>query len=143
MKFDYFKIDLPRRSEFLGGKVLRPIIPLTIIHGGQSTVYTALVDSGADFCVFDAQVGEYLGLDIRSGLVEKFSGIEESDGIEAFFHDVVLKIGGWEYKTKVGFSYNIANQGYAILGQKGFFEMFAIKFDYKKGEIELIQKPKK
>lgn len=103
MKFDYFRIDLPHRAGFLGGKVLRPIIPITVIHGSRSIGYSALVDSGADFCIFDAQVGEYLGVDIRSGLREKFSGVEVGKGSEAFFHNITLKVGGWDYETRVGF----------------------------------------
>ena len=39
-----------------------------------------------------------------------------------------------------GFSYDIASHGYGLLGQKGFFENFTVKFDYSKSDIEL--KPK-
>ena len=35
---------------------------------------------------------------------------------------------------------DIANDGYGILGQKGFFDIFSVTFDYQKEEIELKQK---
>ncbi|MDO8259932.1 MAG: hypothetical protein Q7T50_00350 [Candidatus Magasanikbacteria bacterium] len=39
-----------------------------------------------------------------------------------------------------GFSYDIAKHGYGVLGQKGFFDLFAVKFDLKKEQIELTPK---
>jgi hypothetical protein len=44
---------------------------------------------------------------------------------------------GWDYETIVGFSYEIAKFGFGILGQKGFFDIFVVKFDLSKEEIEI------
>jgi hypothetical protein len=66
-----------------------------------------------------------------------FGGIQERGGSESFLHPITLNIGGWDYKTIVGFSYDIAQWGYGILGQRGFFDIFIVKFDLLKGEIEL------
>ena len=99
--------------------------------------YAALIDSGADFCIFDAEIGEYLELNIKGGSRIEFGGIQDRGGAEAFLHELSLNIGGWNYKTIVGFSYDIAKQGFGILGQKGFFDIFVVKFDLLKEEIEL------
>jgi hypothetical protein len=40
----------------------------------------------------------------------------------------------------VGFSSDIAKHGYGILGQKGFFNLFVVKFDYRKAEVEIKAK---
>jgi len=140
MKFFYSKISLPHKSKILGNAILKPIIPVKIIVDGKNIRYSALVDSGADFCIFDAEIGEALGLDIKSGDKETFGGIQSRSGAEAFFHGVELNIGGWEYKTIVGFSYDIAKFGFGVLGQKGFFDIFTIKFDLLKEEIELKER---
>lgn len=103
----------------------------------KEALYSALIDSGADFCIFDAEIGEYLGLAVPSGMEVKFGGIQERGGAVAYLHDVSLTIGGNLYKTRVGFSSDIAKHGYGILGQKGFFELFAVIFHYAKEEIEL------
>jgi len=50
---------------------------------------------------------------------------------------VELIVGTWSYDVKVGFLPHIAYLGYGILGQKGFFDVFVVKFDFLKGEIEL------
>lgn len=102
--------------------------------------YAALIDSGADFCIFDGEVGEQLGINVRLGPREIFGGIQERGGAEAFLHEVVLNIGGRNYRTTVGFSYDIAKHGFGILGQKGFFDLFSIKFDLVKEDIELKEK---
>lgn len=140
MKFRYFKFPLPRHSEFFGGSILKPIIPIEIAAGKKSSRYAALIDSGADFCILDAEIGEVLGLDVRSGHLEEFGGIQEAIPAEAFLHDVMLSIGGWSYKTTVGFSYDISTRGYGILGQKGFFDLFVVTFDLPKEEIELKER---
>lgn len=140
MKFPYRKLLLPQRSDYFGATILKPIIPLKIIIGGRDLDYTALIDSGADFCIFDAGIGDYLGLDVKSGAREIFGGIQERGGAEAFFHPVIINIGGWNYKTIISFSYDIAKHGFGVLGQKGFFDIFVVKFDLLKEEIELKER---
>lgn len=140
MKFPYAKFPLPRKSDLFGPSLLKPIIPVKVSAGKKEINYFTLIDSGADFCIFDAGVGEYLDIDVRSGESMEFGGIQNQGGAEAFLHEVTINIGGWDYKTTIGFSYDIAPHGYGILGQKGFFDLFVVKFDYKKEEIELKEK---
>jgi len=45
MKFRYKKY---------GPSILRPIIPIEIVYKDKSVPYEVLIDSGADFCIFDA-----------------------------------------------------------------------------------------
>lgn len=137
MKFRYHRLLLPRRNGFFGSSILKPIIPITISLRGRELRYAALIDSGADFCIFDAEVGEFLGLDIIAGEPEEFGGIQEKGGAVAYLHNITITVGGRDYKTTVGFSYDIAKRGFGILGQKGFFDIFVVKFDLIKEEIEL------
>jgi len=137
MKFRYHKLLLDRRSPIFGNSILKPIIPIKVLVTAKEVEYAALIDSGADFCIFDAEIGEYLGLNIKEGVKISFGGIQERGGAEAFLHEVNLNIGGWNYETNVGFSYDVAKHGFGILGQKGFFDIFTVKFDYQKEEVEL------
>lgn len=130
MKFKYKKY---------GPGVLRPVIPIEIIYKDRAVSYEVLVDSGADFCIFDAQIGELLGIDIKNGERENVGGI--TGIIESFYiHLVAIPVGGWLYKIRAGFLPNIAKMGYGIVGQKGFFDIFVVKFDLAKEEIELKQR---
>ena len=140
MKFLYKKFPLSERNSYFGSSLLKPIINVKIKFETRELRYDVLIDSGADFCIFDAEIGEYLGIDIQSGIKVGFGGIQESKRAVAYLHNVILIIGGYEYKTTVGFSYDIARNGYGILGQKGFFELFTVIFGYLKEEIELREK---
>ena len=140
MKFKYHKLNLAPPSDFFGKFILKPIIPVKISKSDIVLQYAALIDSGADFCIFDAEIGEYLGLNVRSGQRTNFGGIQERGGASAFLHKIKVNVGGWDYETTVGFSYDIAKNGFGILGQKGFFDIFVVKFDLLKEEIELKER---
>ncbi len=120
-------------------ELIRPVIPVEIKANSRSIRYEALIDSGADLCIFDAQIAQILGINIRQGkrqLVGGITGTERS----FFVHPVHISIGGWDYGIEVGFMPDLPPFGYGVLGQKGFFEHFLVKFDYSKTEIEV--KPK-
>lgn len=140
MKFSYFRLLLDQPSELFGTSILKPIIPIKIKANGKEVRYAALIDSGADFSIFDAEIGEVLNFNARRGKKIPFGGIQDRGGAEAFLHEVIVNVGGWDYKTSVGFSYDIAKHGYGILGQKGFFDIFVVKFDFLKEEIELKER---
>ena len=64
MKFSYFKFPLKSRSEFFGNTILKPIIPIELVNDDRKIQYAALLDSGADFCIFDGEIGEILVIDV-------------------------------------------------------------------------------
>jgi hypothetical protein len=132
MKFRYKKF---------GSGVLRPVIPVEIGHGTASIPYEVLVDSGADFCIFDAGIAELLDIDLQSGIPAQVVGITGT--LETYYiHQVRLTIGGWPYDVAVGFLQNIARMGYGVVGQNGFFDKFVVKFDLASEEVELKRKEK-
>jgi len=127
MKFQYKKYS---------PGILRPVIPIEIIYKGKTVSYEALVDSGADTNIFPAQIADVLDIDVKSGEKREVWGVT-GVGENYYVHSVELVVGGWSYDVKVGFLPNIASLGYGILGQKGFFDIFVVKFDLLKSEIEL------
>jgi len=94
MKFPYKKFLLPTRDSFFGSALLKPMLPIELVHAGRSLRYQALVDSGADFCIFHAELGDYLGLDVHAGRPVRFGGIQERGGATAYLHAVRLVVGG-------------------------------------------------
>lgn len=130
MKFEYKKY---------GPGTLRPVIPVAIGVGDFFIPYEVLVDSGADGCIFDAQIADILGIDTRSGEPQIVFGITGAEEIY-YSHPVTLKVGGWPYRVKVGFMSNMPAMGYGVVGQYGFFDKFVVRFDLSKKEIELKDK---
>lgn len=118
---------------------MRPVIPIEVQFKNRVVPYEVLVDSGADFCIFDAQIADILGINVTSGEGRKVGGI--TGAAETYYvHPVSIKVGGWSYDIKVGFLPNIAKMGYGVVGQKGFFDIFVVKFDLLKEEIELKER---
>jgi len=62
-----------------------------------------------------------------------------ADG-KAYLHTVDLSLGGHKLSIPAIFSFDLSSRGYGILGQRGFFDIFSVKFDYQKEEIEVKQK---
>ncbi|MCE9549015.1 retropepsin-like domain-containing protein [Candidatus Nomurabacteria bacterium] len=128
MKFHYQKYGL----------ALRPVIGVNLKLNSKAINYEVLVDSGADICIFHSEVGEALGLDISKGKPREVFGVGGKASLY-YLHDVEIEVGGWTYKIEAGFMPDISGKTmlYGVVGQKGFFENFVIKFDYKKQELEL------
>jgi len=131
MQFPYKKFKLADGTE-----LLKPIIPIGLLLNKRLIRYEALIDSGADFNIFNAEIGELLGINIPFGKKMKFSGIA-GEPFEVYLHNLTLDVGGWQYKIMAGFSYEISPYGFGILGQRGFFDLFRVKFIFSKGIVEI------
>lgn len=130
MKFYYKKF----------AQFLRPVIPIKIINKDRSVNYEVLIDSGADVCIFDAEIGELIGINIPSGRREIVGGIAGQTA-EYFVHSIEIEVGGWSYKIEAGFLPRVAGGfNYGVVGQRGFFDIFVVKFDLMKEEIELKER---
>lgn len=67
--------DMKFRYKTYGSGILRPVITIELIHKGTEVPYEVLVDSGADVCIFDAQIAAILGIDITEGERHEIAGI--------------------------------------------------------------------
>lgn len=129
MKFHYKKYS---------GDVLRPVIPIMLKFKGNKIGYEVLVNSGADLCIFSAEIGELLGINIKNGKPQEVFGIGGKSSI-FYIHEITMEVGGWPYKIKAGFMPDVAGKvmRYGVVGQKGFFENFIVNFNLKKSLIEI------
>lgn len=129
MKFKYKKYGLD---------TLRPIIPIEVSYNGIEIPYEVLIDSGADTSIFDSNIADILGIYVVKGIRREVWGIT---GVPEYYylHKVTIVINGLKYKTDVGFM-KLRNQSFGIVGQKGFFDKFTVKFDLQEEEIEVKYK---
>lgn len=123
------------------GSILRPVIPIKVKYGEKKIGYHVLVDSGADSCFFDAEIGEALGIKIKSGQPKEVFGVGGKASIY-YVHKIRIIVGGYEHEVSVGFIYGVGvnHMPYGIVGQTGFFDKFVVKFDFLKEEVELKQR---
>lgn len=133
MKFKYRQLSL--QVPFSGkGYLHRPIIPVSLKNKALSLRYEALIDSGADFCIFPTEIARKLKINLNKSKQIYFSGTT-GELVKGVIGDVNLDIGEGGFKIKVVFADLAGNVG--ILGQYGFFDKFIVKFDMIKKEIEL------
>ena len=76
MNFRYQKFPIDKENCPFPNKnsALRPVIQVDFETDSGKFGYLALIDSGADYCIFHSEIGEQLGLDIKSGIPLVFFG---------------------------------------------------------------------
>jgi hypothetical protein len=112
----------------VGRVALRPVLKLTIVAGQRQLSCYAVVDSGADHCVFPRQFLQTLGLDPLLAPSEPISGVGSS-GISAHFFNLAIDLQGLvQFPVYVGFTTGLDEIGLGLLGQNGFFDRFHIHF---------------
>lgn len=136
LKYRKFPTD-PKKCPFPNQKsALRPVIQIDFESPNGGFGYFVLIDSGADYCIFHATIGEQLGLNITTGRELTFYGTS-GEPQKAYFHKISFKIGGNPHKCDVGFSYDMEKLAYGLLGQYGFFDKWTVKFEYHKENVEI------
>lgn len=105
-------------------RIWRPILTVKIIHGhATSKRFDALIDTGTDYCIFDANVGASIGIKIVNGPEGPLGGIIPGSRGRVYYHNVKLVIGSEIIDIKAGFSWDITEN---VLGHFGFFENFIV-----------------
>lgn len=98
-------------------------------------IYTALIDSGADNCIFSLEIADLLQIKLRPKDKIQFIGVGK-DKVSGYRSNIDLRIGDISYEAEVIFA-EISDFGHGILGQKGFFDHFDVKLSYNKQLIEI------
>jgi predicted aspartyl protease len=126
MKFAYRKF----------GIFWRPVIPVTFKYRDQTIEYHALLDTGADTSLIQAEVGEFLGINIKKGHQYLIHGV--AGQAIGYLHRVEVIINGQSFgKVPINFSYKLPKDSLGILGHEGLFDQFELKFNFAQKEIEI------
>lgn len=123
-RFDYL-LQTDRKQP--GNYVLRPVLEVEVFGPKGSAIFTALVDSGTEVTMLDAEIAESLGID-RSKC-EPGEAIGVGGSKSGFISEITLKIEKFEdtMTTTVLFVDNFESD--MLLGQQDFFNRFIVKFE--------------
>lgn len=135
MKIPY-RVIPDRGGNYLYSARLLVSVALPDERAPRTKRFETIVDSGASRCMFNADIGRYIGLDVESGDLEETQGIS---GLEdAYVHEIALYVPGGPVTTKAAFVENLPVPG--LLGMCGFFENFIVTFNQSEllFEIERI-----
>ncbi|MEK6334676.1 MAG: hypothetical protein AABM67_06980 [Acidobacteriota bacterium] len=92
---------------------------------------------GADVCLFHSDIGRMLGIEIEAAPELVFQGISGVREV-AYLHRVDLIVRGLHSITvDVGFTSSMA-VGTGLLGQRGFFEQFRIRFQLEQESFDVM-----
>lgn len=117
----------------------RPLLPITLMHGGLKCPCYAIIDSGADDIIFPASFVKRIGLNLTQGAFYQFGGAG-SFNQPAWFFSITLNIGTVvSYQTLVGFTPALEAPGFGLLGQNGFFDRFKVEFDLRNNAFYIEQ----
>jgi hypothetical protein len=116
-----------------------PEVTVSLSYRGNQETVRALVDSGADECVFHSSVADSLNIDLESGVPRQYHPIG-SPPFTGYVHRVGLQLKGFNERimVEVGFSES-CNQ--SLLGQIGFFDHYEIIFRGYEKRLEIKSPP--
>ena len=129
--------------------IYRPIVALLLEHGDRQLIAYAVVDSGADLCVFPASFATALGITIPNANVSAFSGSGDVSQI-AYFAPLAATILPMDspgidpdqdpitFPLFVGFCETLEHLGMGLLGQEGFFSQHAVSFNRAQSYFEIV-----
>jgi len=100
-------------------------VSLPIANALRTKRFEAVIDSGASRCLFHADIGMFLGIDLKSCHIEETQGIGGKEN--TYLHGLTLYIPGGPVTIKAGFKEKLPIAG--LLGMSGFFEHFLVTFD--------------
>jgi hypothetical protein len=127
LRVSYKSFPLRNRGVPEQTRIWRPILPVQIIYNhATSKKFEAVVDTGTDYCLFDANIGASIGIKILRGPEGDLGGVIPGPRSKVYYHDVKLVVGADIVEIKAGFSWDLSEN---LLGQIGFFDNFTVTFD--------------
>jgi hypothetical protein len=99
-------------------------------HGNRSPRFDAIVDSGSPWCIFRADLGRMIGIDItKTNKTYPLGGVISGPRDTMYIHKVKIFVeSDWVIEVMAGFVEKLAVTG--ILGRNGFFTNFKTTFDH-------------
>ena len=111
-------------------KLWLPILNVRLGKGfnKKTPLFPAVVDSGSPYCLFRADLAQFLGIDLSAGTESQIGGIIAGPQEAIYFHQVKLYVeNNWMIDITAGFIKKLSVT--AILGRRDFFDNFKILFD--------------
>jgi len=111
-----------------------PVVDLTFVTSRTSLTVKALVDSGASFSVFRAELLECMGIALSNGQRLFLEGI--GGRILGYLHRLPVQVGTVRFLLAVVFSEELT-VSFNLLGRANFFQQFLITFDERRRLVRL------
>lgn len=128
-----FRLEFENLLSYDAGQVGIDIdVSLKIV--GKSVEFTAKIDTGASNCIFERRFGEELGLDIESGMPQRFG--TATSGFLAYGHELTLVTSDFEFDSMVFFPQEEAIKR-NVLGRFGWLDHVVLGLIDYEGKLYL------
>jgi hypothetical protein len=133
----YSRFTIDPSPAFAKGRVAsRPLLRVKLVHNDQSLSCYAVVDSGADQCVFPRSFMKTLGINPLASPIEAMVGVNGA-ATPTYFAKISLDIRVTRVPIYAGFVAGLDTVGIGLLGQAGFFDRFDIHFRLREGFFDI------
>jgi hypothetical protein len=136
VRFRYVPFPIaPSPSSPTGRTAMRPVVLVTLENGIHRVNCYAILDSGADSCVFPTPFLSPLGLNPLLASSESSSGVG-SYGVPTYFFDIVARIAGTaiSFPLRAGFTPGLGRP-------RRIFNRFFVSFDLCRSGTFSIEVP--
>jgi hypothetical protein len=114
-----------------GRRIARPILSITLVNGDKRVSGQAIVDCGADYCLFPKSWMDLLGIDPKDAPLDTTTGVGAQT--QTHFYRVAMEIEGvaGSFPLYAGFPTQgtLSEMNVGFLGFLGFFDRFFVALD--------------
>jgi len=113
-----------------GDLVQLPIVSVRVRCNGVMLPIWALIDSGADVTLLNMSFAQLFNVNFEKAKKIELVGVMEGSGFSGYIQQVNLEVKDMgRIDTIAAFSDSEKYPDYMILGRRGFFEHFSVKFE--------------
>ena len=114
-----------------------PMLQVRLAHGDKLTDVVGLVDSGAADSLFDRDVAEDLGVDLKGAREQReYFGVA-GQSVIGYIHPIQFQVHGFSEWIDMEAGFLDASQPYQLLGQSGFFDNYEVTLRRYRGRFEV------
>lgn len=144
MRFPYTEVEVSIQPAFpTDTAVLRPHLTVYLQNGDVRLGTIALVDSGADHCLFPSSLAAELDIEVPNIRRSAFAGTSGTTQ-HAYFDVVQITVldprtheDAFTFTADVGFCEDLDTDGIGYLGLQGFFSIFEVAFNFPEYYFEI------
>ena len=140
----YTPLAIPSCDAFPKGELRDyPVVPAALYYQNLAVDFYAVIDSGADHCMFPSIFGQRVGIQVQTG---KRSITAGATGVgETYYHQVHVGVSiqgkPYGFDCYAGFTDGMNGIGIGLLGRCGFFDLFEkVAFNTSTRMVELTVK---
>lgn len=136
MKYKY-TVNINWRNPSLPA-VRHPLVDIELFGPSGSVIVSSLLDSGADYCLFNSKYAPLIGVDLNKCTKGGTIGVGGKTVIPTYRCELEI-MPKYLKKIKIPIDFIDSDSVNGLVGQTGFFDLHRIKFERSHNTFEITQ----